>query len=71
MSLSQHLIMIQSDQDLCTLTKSLDSIEYTNEQGQSREEQDETVQMYGLILTFAILMQEDLNITQVEDYFLY
>ena len=38
MSLSQHFIIIQSDQDLCPLTKLMDTIEYMNGQEQSRED---------------------------------
>ena len=53
-SLSQHFIIIQSDQDLCRLTKLMYTIEYMNRQEQSREDPDETVRMHRLILTFAI-----------------
>ena len=41
MSLFQYFIIIQSDQDLCPLTKLMDSIEYMNWQEQSRKEPDE------------------------------
>ena len=40
MLLSQHFIIIQSDQDLCLLTKLMDTIEYMNGQEQSREDPD-------------------------------
>ena len=56
MSISQHLIIIQSDQDLYPL-KLTDTIEYKNKQEQSREESDETVRVHRLSLTFAIRMQ--------------
>ena len=47
-SLSQHFIIIQSDQDLCPLTKCpltklIDTIEYMNGQEQSRDDPDKTV----------------------------
>ena len=56
-SLSQHFIIIQSDQDLCPLTKLMHTIEYINGQEQSREDPDKTVRMHRFILTFAIRMQ--------------
>ena len=68
MLLSQHFIIIQSDQDLCPLTKLMDTIKYMNGKEQSREDPYETLQMHRLILTFAIRMQE-LVITRVRDLF--
>ena len=58
-SLSQYLIIIQSDRDLCPLTKLMITIEYTCMYGQkqSREDPDETVHMHKLILTVVIRMQ--------------
>ena len=44
-SLSQPFIIIQSDQDLCPLTKLMDTIEYISSQEESREDSDETVWM--------------------------
>ena len=56
-SLSQHFIIIQSDQNLSPLTKLMKTIKYMNGHNQSREEPDETVRMHRLILTFAVRMQ--------------
>ena len=51
MSSSQHLIIIQSDQDLCPLTKLM---KYISRQEQSRKDLDKTVRMHRSILAFAI-----------------
>ena len=56
-SLSQHFIIIQSDQDLCLVTKLMNTIEYMNGQEQIREDPDETVRIHRLILTFTIRLQ--------------
>ena len=43
--LSQLFIIFQSDQDLCLLTKLMDTVEYMKRHQQSREDPDETVQI--------------------------
>ena len=56
MLLSQHFIIIQSDQDLCLLRKLMATIEYISGPEQSGYP-DESVRMHRLILTFAIQTQ--------------
>ena len=57
--LSKHFIIIQFDQDLCPLTKLMNTIENTcmNGQKQSRKDPDETVWMHRLILRFVVRTQ--------------
>ena len=58
MSLSQHFIIIQSDQDLCPLIKLMISIEYiSGAHEKSREDPDEIVRVNRLILTFAFRLR--------------
>ena len=56
MSLSEHFIFVQSDQDLRPLTKFIYTVEYISGPEQSREDPLETVRIHRLTLTFAIRM---------------
>ena len=53
MSLAQHFIIIQSDQDLCQFTKLMNTIEHISRLEQLRQDPDETEHR---LRTFAIRM---------------